>query len=253
LAWAISSSFHSFTSQRKPAPEPHLEEANIKAKRKISSNGLSRELDRQQHPGAPAHPSPIAKTAYKRHPGATVPTATTGAGQQPKGSGYRAIAQTAVGRGIRHSFATSVGSSGDASLHPDPSSRVLATTKEAAQAGVDETLLDSTDIDSCLSVLASNYQQSLNHLSADPTPLSEMRGFSSQEQFGGFLSRNSSLVDLAMINDPDTNLEQGDQDDGAEYDPLRFVDFPNSDFFQIGNADQNNTNETNHHREHDSS
>ena len=58
----------------------------------------------------------------------------------------------------------------------------------------------------------------------DPTPLSEMRGQNNLDFFDGFLSRNSSLVDLAMIAPVDDD-EPGLSD--LVNDGFGFVDFPN--------------------------
>jgi hypothetical protein len=61
---------------------------------------------------------------------------------------------------------------------------------------------------------------------ADPTPLSEMQrqNNNSTGLFGGFLSRNSSLVDLAMIAPVDA-----DSQELSDYlsEGFGFIDFPN--------------------------
>lgn len=81
-----------------------------------------------------------------------------------------------------------------------------------------------------------NYRNVLNEESAaigssannetDPTPLSEMQGQNDDSSglFGGFLSRNSSLVDLAMIAPVDE--DQMEHTDIANRG-FGFVDFPN--------------------------
>lgn len=124
---------------------------------------------------------------------------------QSASSSQLALARAAVGRGIRHGVTLSSSKSTpvtDKALVPDP-------------------LLQQHRSDS-LSQLASNYQHSLDeHRSQDDARTED-------EQYEGRLSRDSSLVDLAMIPS---------LDDGATYHPdstismkdefgWGFVDFP---------------------------
>jgi len=82
--------------------------------------------------------------------------------------------------------------------------------------------------------LALNYKNSLNDFLQDvePNPIGNT----------GFLSRNSSLIDLAMI--PSVEEEEQlsvNEPSSQDIDPyslgLNFVDFPNSDFHQSGDND----------------
>jgi hypothetical protein len=89
-----------------------------------------------------------------------------------------------------------------------------------------------------LSQLTSNYRNSLNDMSAQslddetetmPTPLDQMRDPNAAGAFGGFLlSRNSSLVDLAMIPNVD---ETDDQQTDFQSFGMNFVDFPNPEVY----------------------
>jgi hypothetical protein len=101
----------------------------------------------------------------------------------------------------------------------------------AATAQLQTTTFDFPQSDS-LSQLAANYRNSLNDLAEemDPTPLSQMQNPETTfSGFTGFLSRDSSLVDLAMI----APVEDGGNEDreaGTETEAdvgFGFIDFPN--------------------------
>lgn len=144
---------------------------------------------------------------------------------------HQALARRAVGKGIRHGFGA-----------PQPRT-VQPPAPPPAQLPLSTSVADS------LSALASNYQNSLNDDSAavesddDPTPLSRMQGrdgslFDAVGGYMGFLSRNSSLVDLAMIApvdetllDPTNELEDLARDFG-------FDDFPNPEIYNGGDGKQ---------------
>lgn len=183
-------------------------------------------------------------------------------GKRKQGSGFRELAQTAVGRGIRHSFVasgSSVQNSAGAqtinqgstnSLSQVPQSIRSTTSSETSHH--DRTPGEVANIQECLSELTSNYHRSLASIDADPTPLSQMQNFSlsgshgSSAQFGGFLSRNSSLVDLAMIADRESDDIMSGLGTGMDIDGLGFVDFPNPDLYPL-NMDQSGSSSENHH------
>jgi hypothetical protein len=129
---------------------------------------------------------------------------------------HQALARRAVGRGIRHGFG--------APSQPQPATAKLPPVTSTADS---------------LSELANNYQNSLKddtgisalESDADPTPLSQMQGrggyYDSAGAFSFFLSRNSSLVDLAMIAPVDDALEEPSTVTTDEARDFTFVDFPN--------------------------
>lgn len=134
----------------------------------------------------------------------------------PSGS-HQALAQAAVGRGVRHGY-----SAANVSSAKRPES---TTSSTAAASNVNFETNDS------LSQLAYNYRNSLNDLSENKL-LDDSNVDSSQYNEGySFLSRNSSLVDLAMIPSVDDGNEDP-QDFG-----LSFVDFPNPEVLPGNNQE----------------
>eukprot|EP00977_Amphora_coffeiformis_P000898 scaffold190_cov171-Amphora_coffeaeformis.AAC.23 len=160
------------------------------------------------------------------------PAPHSGASTEPRetssttlNSSYRAVAKSAVGRGVRHSFTgrmtLPVASSSAASLPDNASSEPRMETNESQDS---------------LSQLATNYRNTLNgyhgqgeiddmgaehfHFDTDPTPLAQLRGDTSSS--AGLFSRDPSLLDLAMIPE----MDEGD-DGGEPSNAFSFVDFPN--------------------------
>jgi hypothetical protein len=101
----------------------------------------------------------------------------------------------------------------------------------------------STSTANSLSELANNYQNSLKDdvvtedSGDNPTPLSQMQnGMGSAFDGGmldstGFLSRNSSLIDLAMLAPVDEALNSTNMnEDNVSHigESFEFLDFPNS-------------------------
>jgi hypothetical protein len=102
--------------------------------------------------------------------------------------------------------------------------------------------IQSSSVSNPLSQLATNYQNTLNDMSAealdqgtDPTPLDQMRR---DAPFLGFLSREDSLIDLAMIDNntdeqspaleaPPAREDPDEDSDGA----FNFIDFPSLDAY----------------------
>ena len=157
---------------------------------------------------------------------------------------HQALARTAVGRGIRHGYSLNAGS------HPgsQPARNTSASqgTTAAASSGAPFDFPDQMpSANDSLSQLTSNYRNSLNDMSAQslddetmPTPLDQMRDPNASVGYGGFLSRNSSLVDLAMIpnvDDPD------DQQTDFRSFGMNFVDFPNPEVYPTS-GDEGNCN-----------
>ena len=136
----------------------------------------------------------------------------------PHGNTQHAIAQAAVGRGIRHSIgyaaapAVAAAASAAATTAPPPAPEQNSTK-----------FLIPTRVEDSLSQLASNYQNSLVDMPSFP----DQAGSTSQpsyahDPFPSLLSRNSSLVDLAMI----PTLEEGEGDAVPSVPGMNFVDFP---------------------------
>lgn len=151
------------------------------------------------------------------------------------------IARSAVGKGIRYSFearerAMSLSAAGPATAAVDASHsmtgapRSLSTTVSYPEASLNE--LENNFRNSLKEARAESTSSSAQPDSdVDPTPLSQMR-HNNVSPFNsgvltGFLSRNSSLIDLAMIPDVEDTAQPARQTDAIEYDPaLSFVDFP---------------------------
>ena len=133
----------------------------------------------------------------------------------PLGNSQQAIAQSAVGRGIRHSLGMSA-----------PSVATTHGTQAATTVAENSSVPIPSGVQESLSQLASNYQNSIGDLPSYP------EGVGSQDQsqgagsaayndpFPSLLSRNSSLVDLAMI----PTLDDGEP--FISTPGMRFVDFP---------------------------
>jgi hypothetical protein len=162
---------------------------------------------------------------------------------------HQALARTAVGRGIRHGYSLNAGS------HPGSQPGRLAQNNNAPQGNLAaapapfEFPDQMPSANDSLSQLTSNYRNSLNDMSAQsldepddetmPTPLDQMRDPNASGPFGGFqLSRNSSLVDLAMIPNVD---DADDQQTDFRSFGMNFVDFPNPEVYPTS-GDEGNCN-----------
>lgn len=127
------------------------------------------------------------------------------------GSSHAALAQTAVGKGIKHSYMSGAQESfskESSSLNQKSAVKPQFTFQDPHQLGM--------DVQSSLSELTSNFQNSLLNQHEEQN-----------NQTGGMLSRNSSLVDLAMLHPveptPVSELKVNDPDF------MTFVDFPSQD------------------------
>jgi len=137
-----------------------------------------------------------------------------------------ALAQTAVGKGIKHSFMTTT--QAPIIKEAGTTADVLGTTNQSQQQTTIEpnstfTFKDphqlGMDIQSSLSELTNNFQNSLK----------DGRNNDNEQSGLGMLSRNSSLVDLAMLHpvEPTPVSEMQGKIDPAL---MTFVDFPSQDF-----------------------
>lgn len=159
----------------------------------------------------------------------------------PSNGSHLALAQRAVGKGIRHSFSCGP-QPPQQHQQPQPPQQQQPSTKEtikqepvaAAAAGLDATTPQFTfqdphqlgmDIQNSLSELSNNFKNSLKDV---PAPVATAEEDEAASRGFGMLSRNSSLVDLAMLHPveptPVSELQH-------TYDPvlMSFVDFPHND------------------------
>jgi hypothetical protein len=156
-------------------------------------------------------------------------------GTASSSSSQQALAQAAVGKGVRHGFAV------PASTSHESATAALAS---ASMIFPDPPQLELPDFQDSLSELTNNYRNSLQ----DAESSGDYPGKSANEmneqtnesdpsfQMYNFLSRDSSLVDLAMLI-PTTNLDSNEQlseQTSVEPTPVNemantmmpFVDFP---------------------------
>ena len=168
----------------------------------------------------------LAGIIQRSNPQTTTPTPVTSAtpAKSPAGDSFKAVAKSAVGRGIRHSFT--------AKALPPVASAVASRPDETLSETPLEAKVKRDSSRDNLSQLATNYRNSLIdyrgdgdtdteefQFDADPTPLSQMQGDPSASS--GFFSRDASLLELAMIPEVE---EAGGQSSVAAFN---FVDFPN--------------------------
>ena len=172
---------------------------------------------------------------------------------------HQAVAQAAVGRGIRHGY-------GRGLLHPSQPTFAnpatinasVSTTQDACSFssesfghatdglphGVPSNPSFGTFINNPLSQLATNYQNSLNDVVSEDA-LNQNANTSASSEVnhqmpfpGGFLKRDDSLVDLAMIPVVESSDKHEEmtlkQDCGTEDVGLSFIDFPDQDVFPLG-------------------
>lgn len=158
---------------------------------------------------------PVATPAGHR------PTASFDSQRAAPANTQQAIAQAAVGRGIRHSIGFGAAAA--------PAATDTQATANAPDQQTSKFLIPMRVEDS-LSQLANNYQNSLVDLpsypeqavsSSQPASQGQPAAYP-QEPFPSLLSRNSSLVDLAMI----PTLEEGETDAMPIVPGMNFVDFP---------------------------
>ena len=138
----------------------------------------------------------------------------------PQGNSQQAIAQAAVGRGIRHSIGLGSARAPTATTtEAPPANTAPENSNYAMQKGVQDSL----------SQLANNYQNSIGDLPTYPEDvgsqdqqheISSSAAFLSSDPFASLVSRNSSLIDLAMI----PTLDDGEP--MPSIPGMNFVDFP---------------------------
>lgn len=161
-------------------------------------------------------------------PADTRPSLPTASVDSQSGNSQHAIAQAAVGRGIRHSIG--FGSSATAAAAPDAQqSSASAAAHPSEQQREINRYYQPMGVQDSLSQLASNYQNSLVDLPSYPEPAysgaqqqQDTSNSFGQDPFPSLLSRNSSLIDLAMI----PTLEDGEDDAVPSIPGMNFVDFP---------------------------
>jgi hypothetical protein len=209
----------------------------------------------------PSDVNPALAGILHRHQGSH-PIAVTAAARNTVGSqiplklgSHQALARAAVGRGIRHGYSMNTGTRPSQPLQADEvhSTTVAQGTATAALSRASLSVQDSTD---SLSELTNNYRSSLNELSSQdmadellPTPLDQMRdsnnlspnesgSFTGSGSFACFLPRDSSLIDLAMIDNVDMDGQQSD----FQALGMSFVDFPNPEVYPSTGDEPENRN-----------
>ncbi|KAI2513393.1 hypothetical protein MHU86_867 [Fragilaria crotonensis] len=132
----------------------------------------------------------------------------------PANNSHIALARSAVGRGIRHGYASIAGKS----LAAPPKKENTTTVSTISSATPDFTFKDphqlGMDVQTSLSELSNNFKNSLRNAPDDM-------------QCYQMLSRDSSLVDLAML-DPIEPTPVSEMQGTGDPHFLSFVDFPNS-------------------------
>lgn len=188
-----------------------------KSGRKSAANSENKTKGKGKSKGIPAPsqipPSPSSTNGVVCQP-ASIGSSSNHALLSPGANSQQAIAQAAVGRGVRHS------------LGYDP--KAIADVQSAAGEG--ERFMLPTGVEDSLSALTNNYQNSLaehklyKESSPDEAPSSSNPYSKQSESPNGdvptFLSRDSSLIDLAMI----PTLDETEEPPGVP--GMNFVDFP---------------------------
>lgn len=139
---------------------------------------------------------------------------------------HHELARRAIGRGIRHGYGSNVQNIPNL-LPPVPTPLLPPVPLPQQQ------LRASTSTANSLSELVSNYQNSLkedfNNGKDDRNNDSTSSPMERQDNsYGGFLSHNSSLIDLAMLAPVEDGLTDDGMDDTNDCDGFEFFDFTNS-------------------------
>jgi hypothetical protein len=146
---------------------------------------------------------------------------------------HHELARRAIGKGIRHGLS---GSNVPNLLPPVPMPLLPPVAMPLFPSST------STSTANSLSELASNYQNSLKDdvvtedSDDNPTPLSRMQchinsSFEGMLEDSGFLSRNSSLIDLAMLAHTEEVLSGAKSNSDTEIhlgESFEFLDFPSA-------------------------
>lgn len=222
--------------QRKAGPAPSKEKGQKKRSRSDASASNST--------AAPAaNVNPVLVDILHRTTGTRAAPATAARGAARKSSrakvtsssSQQELARAAVGKGVRHGLVPPAASAGSAT-------EALAS---ASMIFPDPPQLGLPDLENSLSELTNNYHNSLQDSELDH-PGRGADGTTTQSsesdpsfQMYNFLSRDSSLVDLAMLI-PTTNADEADvAESSAAMEPtpvnelsasaMSFLDFPGMD------------------------
>jgi hypothetical protein len=147
-----------------------------------------------------------------------------------KKSNQVTLAQAAVGKGIRHSYSAPQSSA----IETGPATTVAQST---GMTFLDPPQLDMS-VESSLSELTSNYlkaQGNVNPAASSNSPIDDTSSHFPNVASSSMLSRESSLVDLAML--PTLPLPAPTQTDEMNSDPFTFVDFPNQASYELPPSD----------------
>ena len=132
----------------------------------------------------------------------------------PANNAHIALARSAVGKGIRHGYASAASKSLAAPAKTENTMTVSAIPSTTPDFTFQDPHQLGMDVQSSLSELSNNFKNSLRNAPLDT-------------QCYQMLSRDSSLVDLAML-DPIEPTPVSEMQGTGDSQFLSFVDFPNS-------------------------
>lgn len=221
-----------------------------KQSRKKETQGLPRG---QKPPTSDVNPvlAGILQRSTLAETGPTAPAQVPPTNVQQQGmaktSPHHAVAQAAVGRGIRHTVGRVFQIVRPLCASASQSSSSLVTSLPSAELlGLEATSdqkVPSASESNPLSQLTTNFKNSLNDMESTDAG-NQSASQTKDESFdnmlfpGGFLKRDDSLVDLAMIAPVENSENQDGWDQsGKQYCQenedvgFSFIDFPNPDIF----------------------
>lgn len=220
--------------QRKAGPAQPKE----KGQKKRSHNDASMPR-RSNTPTSSAQVNPVLADILHRTTGATsaqgTSTRQSSRTNVSSSSSQQELARAAVGRGVRHGFLPSA-SAGSATEALASSSMIFP----------DPPQLGLPDLQDSLTELTSNYQNSLQDAGANSADQEGSDGSASQHsgidpsfQMYNFLSRDSSLVDLAML--VPTNADDAETSASVDPTPVNEMSSSNIPFLDFLGIDPPNT------------
>eukprot|EP00544_Gedaniella_sp_CCMP2646_P015033 CAMPEP_0202485252 /NCGR_PEP_ID=MMETSP1361-20130828/4135_1 /ASSEMBLY_ACC=CAM_ASM_000849 /TAXON_ID=210615 /ORGANISM="Staurosira complex sp., Strain CCMP2646" /LENGTH=433 /DNA_ID=CAMNT_0049114105 /DNA_START=236 /DNA_END=1537 /DNA_ORIENTATION=+ len=208
-----------------------------KGQKKRSHNDASMPR-RSNTPTSSAQVNPVLADILHRTTGAASAQATSTRQSSrtnvSSSSSQQELARAAVGRGVRHGFLPSA-SAGSATEALASSSMIFP----------DPPQLGLPDLQDSLSELTSNYQNSLQDAGANSAEqgsdgsASQHSGIDPFFQMYNFLSRDSSLVDLAML--VPTNADEAETSASVDPTPVNEMSSSNIPFLDFPGMDQPNT------------
>jgi len=147
-----------------------------------------------------------------------------------KSNSHITLAQTAVGKGVRHGFSAQTHAS---AVSDSTTTNSVSSALTSSNSNVSFSDVNQFDLQNSLSELTNNYKNSLN---SETSEANSIQSTSAQVNGVpvtlGMLSRESSLIDLAMLDPtPVSELARS---------TMPFIDFPNGDLNQSVSSGENN-------------